>query len=281
MINSRQFSPGKDQGRIVRNQYQITLYGLKRAGNHGIMTWMASLYEDPVWLLNNSLPFTDPFETFNHDGVWDPGVPCFIVPEKGDSQAKLTNKSCLFISYEDIGLERITGREIIPNRIETIGDSHETFSVLILRDPFNLMASRIRKKTPTVSEFKLYSDALNGWKDYALEFVGKGSFLSDCIKISYNDWFIDMDYRKEIALQLGRPFSDKGLNVVTTAGRGSSFDDLAYNGKAQEMDVLQRWSSLKDDGEFCDLFRGRNDILQLSEQIFGEMAGTRDFLRSL
>ena len=68
---------------------------------------------------------------------------------------------------------------------------------------------------------------------------------------------------------------------MTTAGRGSSFDDLTYNGKAQEMDVLQRWSSLKDDDEFCDLFRGRDDILYLSEQIFGEMAGTRDFLRSL
>lgn len=281
MINSSQGSPEKDQKRIVRNQCQITLYGLKRAGNHGIMTWMACLYEDPVWLLNNCLPFTDPFQSFNHDGVWDPGVPCFIIPEKGDSEAKLTNKSCLFISYEDIGIDRLADQKIIPDRIEIIGDSHEIFTVLILRDPFNLMASRIRKKTPTVSEFKLYGDALNGWKNYALEFTGKGSCLRDCIKISYNHWFTDQAYRKEIARQLGRPFSDKGLNVVTTAGRGSSFDDLTYNGKAQEMDVLQRWSSLKDDDEFCDLFRGRDDILYLSEQIFGEMAGTRDFLRSL
>ncbi|MCP4353702.1 MAG: hypothetical protein GY795_50285 [Desulfobacterales bacterium] len=261
-----------------RNQVEYNFYGLKRSGNHAIMTWIAGNLDQPVVLLNNSLPFTDPYKTFNHDGKWDPGLDCFKVPEKWDDPIRFEQKKYLFISFEDINITGLDEKNIIPDRISAVGSSSSLKIIFILRDPFNFMASRFCKKTKTVSEFRELPDALDAWKMYAFEFLGKTSYITNKTLVNYNTWFKDRNYRIQLAEQLNIPFSDKGINIVTTAGRGSSFDQLSYNGNAQQMNVFERWKNIAAEPDFQKLFKDQDEILELSETIFGEIEGTRSFM---
>jgi len=262
-----------------RNRVEYNFYGLKRSGNHGIMTWIASSLDKPVVLLNNALPFTDPYETFNHDGKWDSGLNCFKIPEKWNDPIRFAQKEYLFISFEDINITELDAKKIIPCRKTAIGSSSSLKIIFILRDPFNFMASRFCKKTPTISEFNKLSDALNAWKMYAYEFLGKTEYIPDKILINYNRWFIDQNYRKGLAKKMNIPFSDKGIDIVPTAGQGSSFDRLSYNGRAQEMKVLERWKNISTKPEFKKLFTRQDEILKLSEAIFGEIKGVKAFVK--
>lgn len=62
--------------------------------------------------------------------------------------------------------------------------------------------------------------------------------------IYFDEWFINKDYRIKITNDLKLNFNDKGLNDVYSNGR-SSFDEFRYDGKAQKMDVLNRWKKYK------------------------------------
>jgi hypothetical protein len=46
------------------------------------------------------------------------------------------------------------------------------------------------------------------------------------------------------------------------------------------MDVLSRWQIFRDDPEYYHLFK-TPQLLELSEQIFGIIPGTEDFITSL
>jgi hypothetical protein len=72
---------------------------------------------------------------------------------------------------------------------------------------------------------------------------------------------------------MGLPFSDAGLNRVVGNGSGSSWDGVSYDHCAQEMKVLDRWRSVVSERSFQGIFRGRDDVRQLSGQIFGGITG--------
>jgi len=79
--------------------------------------------------------------------------------------------------------------------------------------------------------------------------------------------------RKKIAEQLDLKFSDKGLNVVMPIGRGrkgSSFDSLKCNGKAQSMKVLDRWKEYKNNSvEFTNVLKMNESLRDMGTKIFG------------
>ena len=59
--------------------------------------------------------------------------------------------------------------------------------------------------------------------------------------IYFDFWFSDPEYRRKIENDLDLEKSEQYLEKVSNYGNGSSFDGTTYNGKAQEMDVLNRW----------------------------------------
>lgn len=147
------------------------------------------------------------------------------------------------------------------------GKSAARYDVLILRDPFNLIASRIksnnlRVKNPNRTVVEL-------WIAYAKEYLGETNFLkNNKVCINYNQWFSDVEYRKYLASLLDVEFSDAGINDVKSQGGGSSFEGQELDGQATKMQVLDRWESFADDSLFQKWLNNR-ELISYSERILG------------
>ena len=138
--------------------------------------------------------------------------------------------------------------------------------LLILRDPYNLFASRRKGGFGVVPE----ETAMRIWKQHAREFQGTRRYLRlPRVLISYNRWATDSAYRREVARQLGVATGDRGVQHVPPAGNGSSFDGRRYDGRAGRMRVLSRWRHFEDDRRFAGLFD--TDTRRLARQIFGDL----------
>ena len=111
-------------------------------------------------------------------------------------------------------------------------------SIVLVRDPYNLFASR--SKDPRI---KMIGDEAKTLYKSHMDVAMNGS---DFVDINYNSWFKDKKYRNNLADRLNIPFTDKGLNDIIWPGV-STFDGSDYDGKAQEMRVLERWKQLGED----------------------------------
>jgi len=126
--------------------------------------------------------------------------------------------------------------------------------ILIARDPYNWLASWI-------SHTHFNIENLEKDIDVYIENLSSGFSI-----ISFNDWFSHRGYRDRLGQQLGIVNTDASVNAVTSFGKGSSFDKKSFDGKAQEMKVLQRWTRMSEskiylnaiknyDTEFRDICR--------------------------
>ena len=86
----------------------------------------------------------------------------------------------------------------------------------------------------------------------------------------YDKWVQNKQYRKEIVRVLGLPkFTDAGFKDVPQNCGGSSFDGLEFNGKADEMKVLERWKEYENDEGFMKVLDDYSDIVRMSDQVCG------------
>ncbi|MGB5594914.1 MAG: hypothetical protein WBM32_09080 [Crocosphaera sp.] len=192
-----------------------------------------------------------------------------------DAFGEFTKKDLLFYSYEDKPLELIADEKFEKKHDLYLGKSANRYDVLILRDPFNLFASRLKMMDSKSGKVNLLSkDSINLWISYAQEFLGETNYLTqNKVFINYNQWFCEQEYRKEISDKLDLEFSDLGLEKVKGQGGGSSFDKLDLTGKASQMKVLERWQHFRDDPRFISIFKNEK-LWHYSEKIFGKISGT-------
>ncbi len=141
---------------------------------------------------------------------------------------------------------------------------HEVQHILLLRDPFNWMASRITR------HFNF--PKMDLWVQYAREFCGETNYLADKVCINYNRWFVSESYRREIAQQLNMDYSEETINRIPKFGR-SSFDQMEFQHSAGEMAVLNRWQSQSNNHKKTSWeYLGNNlEVFRLSELIFPEL----------
>lgn len=192
-------------------------------------------------------------------------------------------------NIEDIPINNIEKIRKKYKSILEIVPSKKTRSILIIRDPFNMFSSRHRlylrinkireeggerpfselRNTNGNSGVAWIDDgAVELWKVYAKEFLGYTNYLGDSsLKISYNKWFSNISYREKISKNMGLKFSDKNINYVPVNGHGSSFDVRTMNGKAQKMDVLNRWTRFSEDEKFRNIFSDK-ELIDLSLKIY-------------
>jgi hypothetical protein len=128
--------------------------------------------------------------------------------------------------------------------------------LLLLRDPANLFASRIRRAfqvgSPNLPSFPrefnaVMRQSVELWKTCANEFLGLTNDLSNKVGVYFDRWFIDPDYRRLLCQQLDLPSTDAGLGIVSDHGGGSSFDGTRLDGDSQNMRVLDRFKQLTDE----------------------------------
>jgi hypothetical protein len=156
-----------------------------------------------------------------------------------------------------------------------------TKQIVILRDPYNLLASLFRHfinrkgKIWFVGKWVDKQELIDAspslfakkWLEYAKLFES-----GDVIGINYNKWVVDKEYRDEIAKEIGVDFrTDKSMSSVPRNGGGSSFDKTSKNGSGETMDVIERWRNYIDDEDYLNIFKENPELEVISKRIFGDV----------
>lgn len=265
-----------------RNDNLFTFFALKRSGHHAVMVWLAYHFNLPIFVLNTVTPYTDPYLTIRFSNNWDKESD-WLVHIEDVEQIRNVHKHCLVISIQDFNITSLEdGRDFIWERQRTVGESLKLFNILVLRDPFNMLASRLYKPG-LVPKLIDNSEILDTWEIYAEEYLGITNFIKYKIAVNYNLWFLSLDYRKQLSEQFGLSFTDAGLNVVPKAsgGHGSSFDKNSYDGRGNQMKVLERWKICQHDKRFVEAFRERQKLANLYRKIFPHDSEIDSFMQMI
>ena len=146
--------------------------------------------------------------------------------------------------------------EITPEEIEVVSQKVDCTAIIVIRDIYNMLASMLRwekERNGIIGRHESIRSTkirLDRWVNFADEVLSPTFNHTD---ILFNKWFTDDAYRESICLELGLEFTDKGKQAVAGHGGGSSFDRREFNGKADQMDVLNRYKSYADDPLFNSL----------------------------
>lgn len=299
------------------NYIEIRAFGLQRSGNHAILSWVRSQHAGkPACFLNDIRHGDfDPYRTCANNLITALDTTASI------ETLRIAPKHLLIYSYEDDAakmdpardfLESIDDSAFLRNRERYLQPSQNVFDLLILRDPFNFFASRC-KKLEALSGIKDLSWIARNWKLLAAEALRwQANPSPHKIFANYNLWVEDASYRKQLSQGLLGTFTDASREAVSKDGGGSSFDSMAYDGlalrsivanwkkllefkryryldrylkrfvtpRATAMKVTERWKLLANDATYRRIFADR-ELLELSEEIFGEITGTREFVKEV
>lgn len=242
--------------KIPNNHLEYFVFGLKRGGNHAIINWILGHYNSYIYYnnchadLNENSLYTDSREIY----------------KKGTEPYEIK-----ILSFEDkpAGIE-----EKKPSEIKKICNFNSKKNILILRDAYNTYASRyMKKQNPSSGMFSWNENWENYndpkiWIEYAKEYIGQNNYLNNSIKINYNSWFKSKKYREQLSKMINKNHSDDNLQEILNIGGGSSFDNLNFDKKAQEMKVLERWKKLKYNKNYIQKILMNQEVKELNNKIF-------------
>lgn len=209
----------------------LYLVGMMRSGLHCVMAWIASQWNDGEishYVLNDLIYLAGNVQT--EASILDPAP-------FAEHQLCLANIEDLPFDEASARIETlIAATELRPGKI-----------VLLIRDPFNLFASRIMCRDKSIN-FKAghhTRQAVAFWLEHAITACAAEALDVDVL--NYNTWVQSPAYRKqwtEEVLQV--PFTDSGINYIPSNGGGSSFDGLNFQHKANKMDLFNRWKTIPE-----------------------------------
>ena len=300
---------------IYTNNLEIRFFGLRRSGNHAIINWLGAQSPHQIYYLDccpndGGDPFRTGKPTEHRDEPELKNIFCHLAKLKFASSSVIDKerrkqKKILLYSYEDFDFKKFKKYELPINREQIVGKSKKQIDILLLRDIYNWLASKLfikphRDKQDMTYQrfeknrkykspwFKYYS----GWEEdakdiYGLNYVNLDRFMSiykgyakeilnslllqNMVFINFNRWFIDKEYRKEIIESIGFSFTDKGKDIISRKGGGSSFDGYDYDGCATKMDMLERWKYFKDNNLYWYILEYFKEEVELSNTIFGNI----------
>ena len=206
--------------------------------------------------------------------------------DQKSEQKKPSRKDYLLYSYEEDELSDIFNDDFEMNHDLWLGKSAKRYDVIIMRDPFNLFASRLKwlenpyknyvGKIPLTNEENIKKLVLL-WKDYAKEYLNQTQYLkNNKITINYNQWFADKAYRRKIAQAMNLKFTDDKINELAVF---STFKEDDNQKNAQELGVLERWKKFKSDKKYLKIFKDE-ELIDLSIKIFGDIPGTEQIYKN-
>lgn len=232
----------------------ILVHGMKRSGNHAIIQWM--LAQGEFTFHNNIVPIAAilrgdrPLPEPRDFAVW--------------RAERVSLEQSVCASLEDHPPDFRPFREL----------PADVLQILILRDPENFFASRIRKAGKAIHPAypreagPMLTRVIEGWKAHAREFLGVTNHLQNKAPVYFNAWFSDEAYRTRLSARLGLNFSDAGYAQVSNVGGGSSFDRTAFNGENRRMKVLERKTQLsEEEARFLEAVLQDEEMLELGQRI--------------
>ena len=137
--------------------------------------------------------------------------------------------------------------------------------VIVLRDFRNWVASCVKmaKRDNKPVEEIISDDDIQTYSDHLYWYSPVGSMVF----IKYNQWFTDLDYRKEITTKLGLNFTDACRDQLSIFGDGSSFDGMSYLKNATQMNVTERYKQMADDPDYLAILYKHRLVLEKSDHI--------------
>lgn len=267
----------------IHQENEIRLVGISRSGNHAVVNWIINQLEGSYCFLNCTEPKHNPFITarpLDDNGiVYKTNIKDFALEK--EQQGILSKKDFLIYNHEDCFLGSLNKKKLQETHQKWVGRSGTRKDVLILRDPFNVFASRIKagllrghythhgaKPISLLTLKRIY-------KQHAREYLGEKNNLRNKVNVNFNFWTVDEAYRKEIATRLEIPFSDRGFKEVPQVAGGSSFDGIKFSGAADKMNVHSRWKQFAEDQDYRQMFD--EELVELTRKIFGDIPPLKYF----
>ncbi len=229
----------------------VFAHGLKRSGNHAVINWI--LEQSELAFFNNAIPVKAILKgkkKWPRQSTYTQWIKYQALAQSIKNFAPSIYKTAVtdnraLVSFEDIGLDY---RFFAPRPEGSI-------DLLILRDPQNLFASRIKKafsrewlEVYPRENNKFMQRATQLWKQHAKEALGQSSFLEKPVVVFFDSWIGNEDYRQNTAHELGLSIhSEQSLEKTAHYGGGSSFSEQGHDSSAVE--ILNRSASLAGEEE--------------------------------
>lgn len=239
---------------------EYRFHGATRSGAHAFTCWIAALlgpdkfaYFDSVVLTDGLRPDGIPYggETNTLPSVPFCGTPSFLAYQLENSCLDVSSK----VSFvTDFGVD-----------------------ILFLRDPFNLLASKIAHARKFGGEFPS-SGGMEVWMAHAREFLRPEKLTKvPLLRINFPQWLTSEPYRQRIARWLERTDVDVSLPEEVPGVRGgSSFTGVAATPSPGEL--LGRWYSFIDDPDFYTVI-DYPELLEMAGTLWPKMTATYHQMR--
>lgn len=262
------------------NDLNVIFFGIRRGGQHAIINWVAAHFDAPIWFFNDIADFNNPEPTADDTGAAD--LPGYIKNPMSIPHVWRIPKKVLFQSYEDKSIRELN----FEANARVIGPSRRTVCIIILRDLFNTIASRLPPVAVFYGDEYWLADGCHDrcvpgsifvvtpalretWIEYAREVIGETHYLPNMVFINYNFWFKSNAYRRRLEKLMGLGVTDRGMEKVS--GIGSSFSGREHDGCAQEMKVEERWKVYCHEDRYVNFFRFPR-LWEIHDTLFGKIA---------
>lgn len=209
----------------------ITIYGIRRSGNHAVANWILSHY-------NKGCYINDANRQIRQSSNW---LPCY---KHLSNQTNLDNSPDIIV----IGIENKTDRfihQLYLDKIKQIyTDQHiHNTEICLLRHCPNLIASHLQAWPD-----KTYHENIpNHWKEYITFYKND---TNDVLQLVYDYW-LDQSYRNSFATTIGFTNLDNGIDHIPHYGGGSSFKDKVVDHKA----LKNRWKNMITNDRFNNIMK--------------------------
>jgi len=197
-----------------------------------------------------------------------------------DTRTELDVNGVMYDNWENGSPNCIEGKL---NRLDINLSKDKLLCVLLIRDYLNWLASYAIMVHETFLDHPEWNESdhpeenevikviIGNWEDIVKEYYGVTNYIPNVVKVNYDQFFVDVDYRKNICKQIGAEFNDDRLNIITTQGGGSSFDRLDYQSKAQSMNPFNRYEEILETeyrDHYLNLLKSNPSALDLYEKYF-------------
>lgn len=273
----------------MSDRFLIEYFTMGRSGSHAVMNWLCNQFQDPVLYFNNAKYGLDPALDMRAPTIQDMQN---IVPLK-DAWHRPMQREKLMTEFHPVmivGFERIdlSVVGVMPpihqdSLVSWIRPTRRA-RIIVIRDVLNWLASRIRYKMKRSSNYdpsEIHSwmdDHTDIWKSHAREALGRTNYIShpDITKVvvRFNDWVRSDNHRNLILYMLGVRLLSEDTGYIVNVSGGSSFDGRTYQGRADEMEIENRYKFLEEDKRFQSILEHVHDdkeLMQLNRDVFGDV----------
>ena len=253
----------------------ILTFGMQRSGQHLVIGWICRNLGDCIH--------------FNHCRYVRSGLTYRLTPLTGRravyEQGEIRDDSgaqgrALFrSSVQDLRTRNLlySMEDMRPNVAllnKMLGGRPATI-VLILRDPFNWLASSLAHGISTESELRGKIATYRSHLSYATgEKTADGYSL---VAVDYGRFVTDAEYRYKLAGNLGLGVSDSAeasLSRIPNFGGGSSFSKTQFD-ESHQSSVFTRWEKFVGDPFYRSILNDR-ELTDSADAFFGELPFRRE-----